>query len=118
MDWLTFIQGGAAMILLVAIGYLLYALLNMLHANRRAPMSDIESLRVQMEALQRRLEALESRQPQAAPVGEDEPFDAPYASAARMLNDGIPCEEVAGRLGMSRAEVELIAVLRRESNKP
>ncbi|MBK6741802.1 MAG: DUF2802 domain-containing protein [Hydrogenophilales bacterium] len=67
----------------------------------------------EIESLRQRVAYLENRLPSQAISDPDEPEDALYGRATRLLSQGLAPDEVADRLGLSRAEIDLIAVLQR-----
>ncbi len=74
-------------------------------------LEELASLRSRVEQIEKRLDG------DSDPVATDEQ-DSLYQTAQRLIGDGYSVDEVAGRLGLSRAEVDLISVLQREASKP
>lgn len=70
----------------------------------------LTTLREEMEDLRRRVNELDAARPPLSepPSTQGDPL---YASAANLLGEGLHSNEVAARLGLSRAEVDLIAIL-------
>ena len=84
--------------------------------SKGAPPSEkrIKALETEIEILKQRLQALEDM----PRVGSS--LDAranTYADAQRMAREGTPAQELAGSLGISRGEAELIVALQRAENQ-
>lgn len=102
---------------LTAIVYLTLLLIALVRRPWRAtPAQSILSADIyaEMAELRQRVEMLELAHSQRAESSVGVPDDPVYASADRLIKQGVAAEEVAGRLGLSRAEVDLIAVLQRD----
>lgn len=70
----------------------------------------IAALEAELEAMKLRLQALEERPPEGSSL---DTRATTYADAQRMAREGVPALELAGSLGISRAEAELIVALNR-----
>lgn len=68
-------------------------------------LAELADLRARVERLERRLD-------EAPEVVPDSGQDTLYGDASRLVEKGLSVDEVAARLGLSRAEVDLIAALR------
>jgi hypothetical protein len=118
MSWLMTWREG---ILLIALGILVYlagVLFGMARKLARvssAPERDVllTGLCAEVEALKARVELLEEGTP-ARPEGVGSAADPLYESAQKLIKQGVGVDEVAARLGLSHAEVDLIAVLHRD----
>lgn len=87
-------------------------------AQTSAPHDELAPLRAELSGLRQRVEQLEAQIARGAEVSAEAPDDPVYASADRLIKQGLSADEVAGRLGLSRAEVDLIAVLQRDKGVP
>lgn len=79
---------------------------------------EVETHDIQCELyeLKQRVACLEAQINNRAQMLSDvSPEDQQYNIALRMIKDGLPFDEIAARVGISRAEVDLIQVLNRES---
>jgi hypothetical protein len=75
-----------------------------------ASATEMAEMRERLAKLGERVAALEGML--GAPAEADPGIDDPvYGPAARMVKQGMPVDEVASRLGLSRAEIDLIEVL-------
>ena len=113
-----FVFTGRELLLAVILASLVYLLEVWLFSRRSkgAPPSEkrIKALETEIEILKQRLQALEDM----PPVGSS--LDAranTYADAQRMAREGTPALELAGSLGISRGEAELIVALQRAENQ-
>jgi|APIni6443716594_1056825.scaffolds.fasta_scaffold228268_2 hypothetical protein len=70
----------------------------------------ITELEAEINALKLRLQALEDQPPAGSSL---DARAATYADAQRMAREGAPAMELAGSLGISRGEAELIVALQR-----
>ncbi len=113
-----FVFTGRELLLAVILASLVYLLEVWLFARRSkggAPSEKrIKALETEIEILKQRLQALED----IPPMGSS--LDAranTYADAQRMAREGAPAQELAGSLGISRGEAELIVALQRAENQ-
>jgi Tfp pilus assembly protein PilN len=114
----NFVFTGRELLLAVILASLVYLLEVWLFSRRDkgATPSDkrIKALETEIDLLKQRLQALEDM----PPVGSS--LDArtnTYADAQRMAREGTPALELAGSLGISRGEAELIVALQRAENQ-
>ncbi len=117
----NFVFTGRELLLAVILASLVYLLEVWLFSRRSkggkgASPSEkrIKALETEIEILKQRLQALEDM----PPVGSS--LDArtnTYADAQRMAREGTPAQELAGSLGISRGEAELIVALQRAENQ-
>ncbi len=110
---------AVVLLALVALVYLAGVLLGMIrgrssHDKPSNPGADFSRMRTEIETLRLRVDSIEQRFQNVEE--SDRPSNDPlYDSAQRLIKQGLSAHEVAGRLGLSRAEVDLIAVLHREN---
>jgi hypothetical protein len=103
-------------ILAVVLATVLYLLEALLFARRRKPAASqaqgarIDALQGQLDALAARVEALEVKPPVESALDTQA---ATYAEAMRLARAGASAQELAGQLGISRSEAELIIALQR-----
>ncbi len=100
---------------LVILVYLAGVLLGMIrgrsnHDKPSSPDAGFSRMRTEIETLRLRVDAIEKNLSNSQHA-ESPSADPLYDSAQRLIKQGLSADEVAGRLGLSRAEVELIAVL-------
>lgn len=98
-------------VVLATVVYLLEALF-FAHWRQQTPRKDarLDTLQAELTELKARVEVLEAKPP------AESPFDthaSTYAEAMRLAREGISAAELAGQLGISRSEAELIIALRR-----
>lgn len=110
----NFIFTGRELLLAVVLATLVYLLEVWLLSRRgksgRDAPARIAALEQEVESLKQRLQTLE----QQPPVGSSlDSRAATYADAQRMAREGTPALELAGSLGISRGEAELIVALQR-----
>jgi cell division protein FtsB len=72
-------------------------------------------LSARVDHLEARLAALETRLASTSSDNQDAPEPTLYETAQALLDRGLDVAEVAHRLGLSTAEVDLLAAMRRES---
>lgn len=113
----NFIFTGRELLLAVVLATLVYLLEVWLLSRRGKPGRDvavrIAALEREVEVLKQRLQMLEDE----PPVGSSlDSRTATYADAQRMAREGAPALELAGSLGISRGEAELIVALQRAEN--
>jgi hypothetical protein len=106
-------------ILAVVFATVVYLLETLLFARRRKPAASpllearldaaTAALRADLEALKERVENLEAKPPVGSALDTQA---ATYAEAMRLAREGHSAQELAGRLGISRGEAELIISLR------
>lgn len=107
---------GRELLLAVVLATLVYLLevwlLSHRGKGRRISSSEarITALEIEISELKQRLQALEEQPP--AGSGLDTRATT-YADAQRMAREGTPAQELAGSLGISRGEAELIVALQR-----
>ena len=113
-----FVFTGRELLLAVILASLVYLLEVWLFSRRSKSTAPseirIKALETEIEILKQRLQALEDM----PPVGSS--LDAranTYADAQRMAREGTPALELAGSLGISRGEAELIVALQRAENQ-
>ncbi len=114
----NFVFTGRELLLAVILASLVYLLEVWLFSRRGKDVAPsekrIKALETEIEILKQRLQALEDM----PPVGSS--LDAranTYADAQRMAREGTPALELAGSLGISRGEAELIVALQRAENQ-
>ena len=73
----------------------------------------VAALEVEVDALKQRLQTLEEKPPAGSGL---DVRTATYADAQRMAREGTSALELAGSLGISRGEAELIIALQRAEN--
>jgi hypothetical protein len=92
----------------------LYLLDALVLSRRRAPSAvpdaRLQALEAEVVALRARVERLEAKPPVESALDTQA---ATYAEAMRLARAGLPAAELAGQLGISRSEAELIIALRR-----
>jgi hypothetical protein len=110
-------------VVLAALFYLLLMLFGILRSALRrsthteptampATQPDRAAIEARLDQFDQRLARLEASL--GTTTGDEIQADDPvYGPAVRLIKDGMPVDDVAGRLGLSRAEVDLIAVLHR-----
>lgn len=118
----NFVFTGRELLLAVVLATLVYLLevwlLSRRSRGKPATLSEarIKALESEIEVLKQRLQALE----EMPPIGSS--LDAranTYADAQRMAREGVAPRELAGSLGISRGEAELIVALQRaEGHSP
>lgn len=113
---------GRELLLAVVLATLVYLLEVWLFSRRgkgkTPPLADarIAALEAEISELKQRLQALEDQPPAGSGL---DARAATYADAQRMAREGTPALELAGSLGISRGEAELIVALQRaESGSP
>jgi hypothetical protein len=103
-------------ILAVVLATVVYLLETLLFSRRRKPAATPEldarlaALRDELAALRARVESLEAKPPLESALDTQA---TTYAEAMRMAREGVPAQELAGHLGISRSEAELIIALQR-----
>lgn len=103
-------------ILAVVFAVVLYLLETLLFARRRKPAASNElnarcaALEDELAALKGRVESLEAKPPQGSALDTQA---TTYAEALRLAREGATAAELAGQLGISRSEAELIIALQR-----
>lgn len=99
-------------ILAVVFAMVIYLLETLLFSRRRksAPRSDarLDALQVELEAIKARLEVLEAKPPLESSLDTQA---LTYAEAMRLAREGVTASDLAGQLGISRSEAELIIAL-------
>jgi hypothetical protein len=116
----NFVFTGRELLLAVVLATLVYLLEVWLLSRRakrlRATPADtrVAALEAEVELLKQRLQALEEQPPIGLNVDQR---GSTYADAQRMAREGAPALELAGSLGISRGEAELIVALQR-AEKP
>lgn len=113
---------GRELLLAVVLATLVYLLEVWLFAKRGNAKSAsrvdarLAGLEQEIQTLQQRLQALEAQPPAGSSL---DARTNTYADAQRMARAGTPAQELAGSLGISRGEAELIVALQRaESDSP
>ncbi len=106
---------AVVLLALVALVYLAGVLLGMIrgrsnHEKPSNPDAGFSRMRTEIETLRLRVDAIEKNLSNSHHA-ESPSADPIYDSAQRLIKQGLTADEVAGRLGLSRAEVDLIAVL-------
>lgn len=102
-------------ILAVVFATVVYLLETLLFARRRKPDATphldaaLAAMRGELDALRERVEKLEEKPPVGSALDTQA---ATYAEAMRLAREGHSAQELAGRLGISRGEAELIISLR------
>jgi len=102
-------------ILAVLLATVVYLLETLLFARRRKPVvstppdARIADLQNELAALTARVEYLEARPPLESALDTQA---TTYAEAMRLARQGASAQELAGQLGISRSEAELIIALR------
>jgi hypothetical protein len=96
--------------------FLLFSLLN----RRKSvlspePTHELARLAQEVANLRQRVERLEGTVAHSAEVADAAAVDPIYTAALQLIRQGLHSGEVADRLGLARAEVDLIAVLHREA---
>jgi len=101
-------------ILAAVLATVVYLLETLLFSRRRkpaaAPDARIEALRGELASLKARVENLEAKPPVESALDTQA---ATYAEAMRLAREGGSAQELAGQLGISRSEAELIIALQR-----
>lgn len=103
-------------ILAVVLATVVYLLETLLFARRRkpgaTPQADarIAALQADLAALKTRVEHLEAKPPVESALDTQA---VTYAEAMRLAREGVTSLELAGQLGISRSEAELIIALQR-----
>ena len=103
-------------ILAVVLATVLYLLEALLFSRRRKPAAmqqqdaRIEALQGELAALKARVEDLEAKPPVESALDTQA---TTYAEAMRLARAGASAQELAGQLGISRSESELIIALQR-----
>lgn len=117
LDQLT-LSGRELLVFVILSGVfatVLYLLETLLFARRRKSAARMEqdarflALQVELAEVRTRLELLEAKPP------VESSFDTQavtYAEAMRLAREGVSASDLAGRLGISRSEAELIIALR------
>ena len=106
-------------ILAAVLATVLYLLETLLFSRRRKPAATpelderIEALQGEVAALKARMERLEAKPPVESALDTQA---ATYAEAMRLAREGATAQEVAGQLGISRSEAELIIALQRSDS--
>lgn len=103
-------------VVLATVVYLLEVLLfSRRHKGRNTTGVDakVAALEAEVDALKQRLQALEEKPPAGSGL---DVRTATYADAQRMAREGTSAMELAGSLGISRGEAELIIALQRAEN--
>jgi hypothetical protein len=101
-------------ILAVVLATVLYLLETLLFSRRRKPAASrqldarIDALQGELAALKARVEDLEVKPPVDSALDTQA---ATYAEAMRLARAGASAQELAGQLGISRSEAELIIAL-------
>jgi hypothetical protein len=112
----NFVFTGRELLLAVVLATLVYLLEVWLLSRpgkrlKAAPAdSRVTALEAEIEQLKQRLQALEEQPPIGSTLDQR---GATYADAQRMAREGAPALELAGSLGISRGEAELIVALQR-----
>ena len=112
----NFVFTGRELLLAVVLATLVYLLEVWLLSRRgkrtkTAPVdSRVAALEAEIELLKQRLQTLEEQPPIGSTLDQR---GATYADAQRMAREGLPAQELAGSLGISRGEAELIVALQR-----
>lgn len=65
-------------------------------------------------AMEKRLQASETKQPEKIDYYNDDEFQS-YSQAAQMFKMGMDCDEVARRCGLSRAEASLLEMMQKST---
>ena len=103
-------------ILAVVLATVVYLLETLLFSRRRKPDATprldarIEALQCELAALDARVENLEAKPPLESALDTQA---TTYAEAMRLAREGVSAQELAGHLGISRGEAELIIALQR-----
>jgi hypothetical protein len=103
-------------ILAVVLAMVLYLLEVLVFARRRKPAESpelarrIAALEGELAAFRQRLDNLEARPPVESALDTQA---TTYAEAMRLAREGVTAAEVAGQLGISHSEAELIIALQR-----
>lgn len=102
-------------ILAVLLATVVYLLETLLFSRRRKPALEqrLAAMQVELDALKARLEQLELRPPLNSALDTQASI---YAEAMRLAREGLPAQEVAEHLGISRSEAELIIALQRSDS--
>jgi hypothetical protein len=106
-------------ILAVVFATVVYLLETLLFSRRRQPAATprldarIEALQDELAALKARVENLEARPPVESALDTQA---VTYAEAMRLAREGASAQELAGQLGISRSEAELIIALQRSDS--
>lgn len=103
-------------ILAVVLAMVLYLLETLMFARRRHPAGSVDlnariaALASELAELKARLENLEAKPPLESALDTQA---TTYAEAMRLAREGTSAQELAGQLGISRSEAELIIALQR-----
>ncbi len=103
-------------ILAVVLATVIYLLEALLFSRRRKPVATpeldtrIEALQADLAALKARVESLEAKPPVESALDTQA---VTYGEAMRLAREGATPQELAGQLGISRSEAELIIALQR-----
>jgi|GEM_PF-1291835 len=112
----NFVFTGRELLLAVVLATLVYLLEVWLLSRRGKRLKTtpadtrVAVLEAEVELLKQRLQALEEQPPIGSSLDQR---SATYADAQRMAREGAPALELAGSLGISRGEAELIVALQR-----
>ncbi len=117
LDQLTFSGQELLVFVILAVVFatVVYLLETLLLARRRKPETTshldaaMSALRGELDELKERVEKLEEKPPVGSALDTQA---ATYAEAMRLAREGHSAQELAGRLGISRGEAELIISLR------
>lgn len=114
LDQLTFT--GHELLVFVILGVVfatvVYLLETLLFTRRRKPPASdarLDALQAELEAIKTRLELLEVKPPLESSLDTQA---LTYAEAMRLAREGVSAPDLAGQLGISRSEAELIIALR------
>jgi hypothetical protein len=108
----------AAAVIIVLLIFLVTLFIIAKSVARKPDENHSRSLQSELAEIKQRVACLEAQiNSRASTVGDDAPEDPLYSIALRLIKAGLPFDEIAARVGISRAEVELIQVLNRESGR-
>jgi hypothetical protein len=106
-------------ILAAVLATVVYLLETLLFSRRRKPAASpaldarIEALQGELATLTARVESLEAKPPVESALDTQA---TTYAEAMRLAREGASAQELAGQLGISRSEAELIIALQRSDS--
>jgi hypothetical protein len=107
---------GRELLLAVILASLVYFIEVLIFSRRRKPQRDSElrnllnAMESELNELKARVESLEAQPPANSSLDTQ---SITLAEAMRLAREGIPPQEVAARLGISRSEAELITALQK-----
>lgn len=115
LDQLTFTGHELLIFVILSVVFatVIYLLETLLFSRRRKPSpaadARLDALRAELELVKERLERLEAKPPLESSLDTQA---VTYAEAMRLAREGVSVSDLAGRLGISRSEAELIIALR------